>query len=435
MRQRAALAKELFADGTYRTVSNIFATLYTIHTTIDDVSYPGFFILLPNEQTPTFKRAFTVIRRYMSSFTGSCVVHVDCQLAAMNAFIDTFACDVRICLFHQNQAVWRAVSRFGLAGAYNSLNQPKLHIWIRRLLSLPFLPANEIKRDFKQLFESEALHGHFCVEEQFKEQFLKLVEYYEHFWMTRVPVESWSQHTSKTRTNNVCEGFHNGLRHVVGVVHPNPFITIQLLLRVDKEATNKFDSYLEGNDVRLIRKRAIELEERIRLVVERYRTHESVIRPKQFLDQISSAYLEFYHKEKLARRSASLNIISMAKQHLEAVANILDEQDKNDPLDDSANVCDFVERDATSEIFFDTMLETTDLLDGEVLMEVVESEAFSETGKGVVGLSQVPERGDTEKRRDLTRRVVTKPRRERGSKHTVSYMCGRVRKHSKKVER
>ena len=189
MRQRAALAVELFADGTYRTASNIFATLYTLHTTIDGVSFPIFFILLPNEQTQTFKRAFGVIRQYMGSFKEGCVVHVDCQLAAINAFRETFGCQVRICLFHLNQAVWRAVSRFGLAAAYNSINQPKLHIWIRRLLSLPFLSANEITREFKRLFEDDALSGPFCVEDQFKEWFRKLVEYYDNFWMTRVPVE------------------------------------------------------------------------------------------------------------------------------------------------------------------------------------------------------------------------------------------------------
>ena len=434
MRQRAALAKELFADGTYRTVSNIFASLYTIHTMIDGVSYPIFFILLPNEQTQTFKRAFTVIRQYMSSFTRGCIVHIDYQLAAMNAFVDTFACEVKICLFHQNQAVWRAVSRFGLAGAYNSINQPKLHMWIRRLLSLPFLPADEIKRDFKRLFQNEALHGPFCVEDQFKEQFLKLVEYYEHFWMTRVPVESWSQHSTKTRTNNVCEGFHNGLRQVVGVVHPNPFITIQLLRRVDKEATNKFDSYLEGNDVRRIRKRAIELEEKIRVIIERYRTHESVIHTKQFLDQISSAYLEFYLKEKLARRSVSLNVVSMTKQHLEAVANVLDEQDKNDPLDDSVTACDFIERDAASETLFDTALETTELLDGEVWMEVEESETCPEPGCGDVCPSQVPERADTEKRRGSKRSKDEQPRRERRSDRVVPNKRVRVRKRAKKAE-
>ena len=96
MRQRAALADELFADGTYRTASNIFATLYTLHTTIDGVSFPIFFILLPNEQTQTFKRAFGVIRQYMRSFKEGCVVHVDCQLAAINVFSETFGCHVRI---------------------------------------------------------------------------------------------------------------------------------------------------------------------------------------------------------------------------------------------------------------------------------------------------------------------------------------------------
>ena len=55
MRQRAALARELYAVGTYRAVSNILATLYTIHTTIDNVSYP-IFILMPDERSQTFTR-------------------------------------------------------------------------------------------------------------------------------------------------------------------------------------------------------------------------------------------------------------------------------------------------------------------------------------------------------------------------------------------
>ena len=144
----------------------------------------------------------------------------------------------------------------------------------------------------------------------------------------RVQVESWCRHESNTYTNYVRVGFHNGLRQVVGVVHPNPNITIQLLRRVDKEATNKFCCYLKGNAVRRIRKRAVELQEKIRLVVERYRAHKGVIRPNQFLDQISSAYLEFYHNEKLARRNISLNVVSLSKQRLDAVANVLDEQDR-----------------------------------------------------------------------------------------------------------
>ena len=40
IRFKASLATELFADGTYRVVPRTFATLYTIHTIIDDVPYP-----------------------------------------------------------------------------------------------------------------------------------------------------------------------------------------------------------------------------------------------------------------------------------------------------------------------------------------------------------------------------------------------------------
>ena len=42
MRRRASAAVEIFADGTYRTASNTIATLYTMHTVIDGISFPIF---------------------------------------------------------------------------------------------------------------------------------------------------------------------------------------------------------------------------------------------------------------------------------------------------------------------------------------------------------------------------------------------------------
>ena len=127
--------------------------------------------------------------------------------------------------------------RFGLAGAYNSLSHLRLHVWIRRLLSFPFLPPDVSVNTFERLFDDEALSGQFSIEEQFKDQYRKLVAYYTDFWLSRIPVVILSQHRSERRTNNVCEGFHNGLRQIIGIVHPNPFVTIQLLRRVDEEAT------------------------------------------------------------------------------------------------------------------------------------------------------------------------------------------------------
>lgn len=175
MRQRAQLAREVFAGGTYRSVSNIFATLYTLHTVINNISYPIFFVLTSKEQKLTFKRIFTRIKTYMTRFDASCVVHVDCQLAAINAFFKVFHCRIQLCLFHQNQAVWRAVSKFGLAFPYNSKTNVKLHIWIRRLLSLPFLPPELIRGNFEIMFERDAIVGPFHVEDEFIEPFKRLI--------------------------------------------------------------------------------------------------------------------------------------------------------------------------------------------------------------------------------------------------------------------
>ena len=146
--------------------------------------------MLPNEQERSFKRAFAVIKPFMRSFSSACDAHVDCQLAAINAFRSVFGCNVRICLFHQNQAVWRAVARFGLAGHYNSVNFPKLHVWIRRLFALPFLSEVDIVSNFTVLFEQDAVSWKIHVEDCCIEQFKNLVNYYKSFWLTKISVKS-----------------------------------------------------------------------------------------------------------------------------------------------------------------------------------------------------------------------------------------------------
>mgnify|MGYP004639675077 CR=1 FL=1 len=111
-------------------------------------SVSDLFILMENEQKTTFTRAFEFTKPFLQSFNEQCVAHVDCQMAAIGAFKVVFGCWIRLCLFHQNQSVWNAVSRYKLAAGYNSMTNKPLHIWIRRLLSLPFLP----ERDNVELF-------------------------------------------------------------------------------------------------------------------------------------------------------------------------------------------------------------------------------------------------------------------------------------------
>ena len=112
---KASMATELFADGTYRIVPNGFATLYTIHALVNGVPYPVFFCLTQNEREETFVRVLNVVKPHLKMFDEGCIVHTDCQRSAINAFKRTFGCRVKLCLFHINQALWRYVSKVGLA--------------------------------------------------------------------------------------------------------------------------------------------------------------------------------------------------------------------------------------------------------------------------------------------------------------------------------
>ena len=108
----------------------------------------------------------------------------------------------------------------------------------------------------------------------------------------------WCQSSLGQRTNNRCEGFHNGLRHTIGIVHPNPFVTVQLLRRVDEEANSGFIKYLCVEDVRRALTRTVNLNTKLATFIERYMKHGRVIPPKQFLDQIAIVYMESQRMEK-----------------------------------------------------------------------------------------------------------------------------------------
>ena len=229
--------------------------------------------------------------------------------------------------------------------------------------------------------------------------------------MTRIHVLMRSQHRSERRTNNVCEGFHNGLLQNIGIVHPNPFVTIQLLRRVDEEATRRFQNYLAGNVVKHIRRRSLELEEKIRNVIERYNKHRTAVDTKQFLDSISTAYLEFYHNEKLARRDISLNVITMSKQHMDDVTRVLEEQNKYDPLEDSVGEYDYIERDAATEILFDSAVDMSQC--GEVMIEFEEETSPVHEQSSTETPSQILISEGGNNQRGSKRANVTKPRRKR----------------------
>ena len=84
MRFKASIATELFADGSYRVVPRGFATLHTINSVIDGVPYTVFFYM-KKTRWRTRLCVLSVVKRYLTKFDTSCVVHMDSRRSTTSA--------------------------------------------------------------------------------------------------------------------------------------------------------------------------------------------------------------------------------------------------------------------------------------------------------------------------------------------------------------
>ena len=112
--------------------------------------------------------------------------------------------EVKGCLFHFTQAVYRKIGNIGLKHAY--ANDPGTRKLCRQLMALPILPKDHIVRAFYKLTE-------FVVEadETAGLHLLKrLVEYMRTTWIgsAQFPPSSWCWYREAVRTNNDVEGWH-----------------------------------------------------------------------------------------------------------------------------------------------------------------------------------------------------------------------------------
>ena len=369
MRRIASTASEFFADGTYHIVPNGFATLYTIHAIVSGEVFPVFFCLMQNEKEVTFCRVFTVIKPHLSTLDKNTVVHTDCQLSAIKAIRKVFRCVIRLCLFHINQALWRMISKVGLACHYNDTSKPHLHAYIRLLMSLPFLPGEKIVPCFEYVFEQRALQDRIGVEPEFVSSFEKVVQYYKRFWIQKITPELWSLFDTANRTNNHAEAFHRWVGQSVCVAHPHPFILIQLLRDIEHQMVAHYARVRIGRGSRKTNKRMADLEHGIKSALMTY--HRSSGRRRadfsqeiQLLSDVSKLYVHYYHEQKCARKMASVPLIKKSTAVKQAVLHVLEEQNKITFDIEEETETDgfvFVDGDIQSEIVFDSLDENASL--------------------------------------------------------------------------
>lgn len=102
------------------------------------------------------------------------------------------------------------------------------------------LPAEKIEEGFVVIKHYAARHSI---------NMRRLFNYYERYWIQNVGVELLSVYKKKFRTNNNIEGFHNKLRLIFQVSHPNIWSFLAYICKINDNYSVKFDQLNNGLEI------------------------------------------------------------------------------------------------------------------------------------------------------------------------------------------
>ncbi|XP_067679673.1 uncharacterized protein [Haliotis asinina] len=189
--------------------------------------FPLVYVLLPDRQRVTYTRLFdllkTKVQETLSRPLAPSVIQTDFELAAIQAAENVFPqADVKGCLFHFCQAIWRKTQERGRAVTYKE--DGEVRKWIRGAVGLPLLPLREVQDAWLDAMNQ-------CPDVR---QSDAMNDYIVATWVDDDTRFLWNHHaTQGPRTNNNLEGFHSRIGKSLLHVHPNIFRFIELIQKVE----------------------------------------------------------------------------------------------------------------------------------------------------------------------------------------------------------
>ncbi|KAK6182207.1 hypothetical protein SNE40_009939 [Patella caerulea] len=208
--QQLSISRQWFIDGTFKIVKRPFYQLMSIHGFVRSGRQvklvPLFFALMSRRRTIDYIAILKKIEDLLPNPPQLKTAVMDFEAATWKAFGKVFPqVHVRGCLFHFTQAIWRHCQELGLQNKYKV--HGGTHNFIKKLMSLPFLPKSHIRDIFHQLQGKTS-----------NDKLIKLMDYMERQWIDHslFKMSSWSVFNQTIRTNNNIEGWHRRINHKAG---------------------------------------------------------------------------------------------------------------------------------------------------------------------------------------------------------------------------
>ena len=227
---RMSTAREWWMDGTFSANPTVFSQLYTIHIKVHEEFIPQLWCLLPDKQGTTYVRLFQLLKQEALNNNTQLLpntIHVDFEMAVMQAVRSEFLIDAVGCLFHFSQSVLRHMQHLGLQMAYNSNAPPEVRQWIRRLIALPLVPPIRLDQAFQAIvLNSPNVPGRDAMNDYVFNTYVDANN-------ALFPRDIWNCYGLQDRTTNICEGYHSSLNSHFQHRSPDPYAFIAFLQQQD----------------------------------------------------------------------------------------------------------------------------------------------------------------------------------------------------------
>ncbi|XP_053384651.1 uncharacterized protein LOC123549348 [Mercenaria mercenaria] len=227
--QQLKQARRWFLDGTFKLVKRPFYQLMSVHAFVrkgeDAKQVPLAYVLMSRRTKQDYIAVLTSLRSKLERPQVEWFM-LDFEAAAWQALREVFpGCVLKGCVFHWSQRVYRKIQSEVLATAY--LKKEDKYRYLRKLLSLPYLPSEQIPSAFHQLKQQALEVGG---------PILHVTQYVQGTWIegSMWQPNHWSVFRETVRTNNDVEGWHRRINTRAGRADLEFYLLVPLLRREAK---------------------------------------------------------------------------------------------------------------------------------------------------------------------------------------------------------
>lgn len=228
--ERLCNSRMILGDGTFKTVPSMFFQMYTFHGIVNGYTFPLVYCISTRKTESFYRRLLIHLQTHANELRLSLtpqIIMSDFELSFINAARAIFPnAEMKGCLFHFTQSVWRQAVLRGLKSQYLEENS-QVRVIIQKLLGLPFIPVADVLEVFDNIVN------------EIPDDIVALVnltEYIERTYIrgrpargrrpatfARFPPNIWSVYSmclnGQYRSNNAVEGWHSRFQRLIVTHH------------------------------------------------------------------------------------------------------------------------------------------------------------------------------------------------------------------------